>query len=467
MLTRERGFFLLLKGEAGTGKTALALEILKECENPYYFSTRVPPLNVLKQFPDAVKQISADRIFDATQFPTIEETRPKGKSNRSYEKLLFRDISEFLELLYNKVKEHEDSGTPTIVIDSWNGLPQTEEDREGPRSVIGAKQFEKIFSEWIYSANVNLILILEQATPINLDYIADGIIILKDTRINGLRVRKLEIQKMRSEYIRQPDYPFSLEGARFRSFEPYRFRFPEILLRPDPIPDLNADAISTGMQGFDNLLQTGYPQGSWNLFELSNGVGQGFIQLLLPTIVNQLSLGRGVVATLPEGISLKNFEIYLEGFVDGEKIAQQFILFDRPPVTENIRSKSAVLGDSLLDALNEFHHQEDLFASYIDGPVLKIIGLDKLEHMYSSDDLRKTIPNEVVYTKTSANITLAFVKEEQSLVNTLSHLATRHYKLEMIDKALFMRGIQPQTDYIGICPVISGGYLDTKFINVL
>ncbi|OLS12405.1 MAG: hypothetical protein RBG13Loki_4055 [Promethearchaeota archaeon CR_4] len=443
------------------------MEILKGCENPYYFSTRVLPLNLLKQFPNIAEQISGDRIFDATQIPFLEESRPKGKSKRNFEKLVFRDLSEFLELLYNKVKEHQNTGIPTVVIDSWNGLPQIEDDQVGIHPFASMKQFEKHFSEWIYSSNVNLILILEHTSSTNFDYIADGIIVLKDTRKNGLRVRKLEISKIRTDHVRQPDYSFSLEGAQFRYFEPYKFRFPEIVLRPDPIPDLNSNAISTGMQSFDDLLQVGYPQGSWILFELSNGVGQGFIQLLLPTIVNQLNLGRGVVATLPEGISLKNFEIYLEGFVDGEKIAQQFILFDRPPVTENIRSKATVLSDSLLDALGEFHHQEDLFASYIDGPVLKIIGLDKLEHLYSPDDLRKTIPNEVVYTKTSPNITVAFVKEEQSLVSNLSHLATRHYKLEMINKALFMRGIQPQTDYIAICPVISGGYLDTKFINVL
>ncbi len=463
---KGQGCSLLIKGEAGTGKTTLALELLKGCENPYYFTTRIPPANLLKHFPDITDSLSVDRIFDATQIPPLGLTSPKQVANQEFEKINFQDLPEFFEILFGKVKPQESKGPTTVIIDSWDALLQSEEERTESPSTIKIRQYEKVVSEWAHAANLNLILIVEHPAPINLDYLVDGIILLKDTRLHELRVRRLEIQKLLIDQIRQPEYVFSLEGAHFRYFEPYKFKFPEILLKPAPTLDLNVNAISTGMQSFDDLLQVGYPQGSWNLFELSDGVGQGFLQLLIPTLVNQLNLNRGVVATLPEGISLKNFEIYLEGFVDGEKIANQFIIFDRPPVIENIRSKTAVLGDTLVDTLTDFHHQEDLFASYIEGPVLKIIGLDKLEHIYSSEELRKIIPNEVVYTKTSPNITLAFVKEEQTLVSALSHLATRHYKLEMIDKALFLRGIQPQTDYVGISPIISGGYLDTKFTNI-
>ncbi len=458
------GFSLLIKGEAGTGKTTLTLELLKGCENSYYFSTRVPPANLIKHLPNLSDYISLDRVFDATQLPSLDLTPSKQQPLHEFEKINFQDLPEFFEILVGKVKLQE-KGLTTVVIDSWDGLLQSIEERTESTTQVKTRPMEKVFSEWAHNTNINLVFIVEQTASITLDFLVDGIIILSDTRLNGLRVRRIEIQKLSRAQIRQPEYVFSLEGAHFCYFEPYKFKFPEILLKPDPIADLNVNAISTGMQSFDDLLQVGYPQGSWNLFELSNGVGQGFLQLLIPTLVNQLNLGRGVVATLPEGISLKNFEIYLEGFVDGEKIAQQFIIFDRPPIIENIRSKTTVLGDTLLDTLGDFHRQEDLFASYIEGPVLKIIGLDKLEHIYSPEELRKIIPNEVVFTKTSTNITLAFVKEEQSIVSALSHLATRHYKLEMIDKALFLRGIQPQTDYVGISPIISGGYLDTKFTN--
>ena len=64
------------------------------------------------------------------------------------------------------------------------------------------------------------------------------------------------------------------------------------------------------------------------------------------------------------------------------------------------------------------------------------------------------------------NIVIAFVKEEQKLVETFSHLATMHFKLELIDKTLVMRGIQPQTNYVAVCPIISGGFLDTKLIPI-
>ena len=464
---KEQGFLLLIKGKTGTGKTMLAIEILKECDNSYYFSTRLPPAYLIKNVPQLTDFLSTDHIYDATQIPPFEITPVKRRTPPDFEKIRFQDVAEFFEILVDKVKIQEGKTVPLVVIDSWDAIFQIGEERREKSSFVKEQEFEKLFSEWVHSTNIKVILILEKPIQYTIDLLADGIVTLKDTRLNGLRIRKLELQKLSAGRINQPEYVFSLDGAHFRIFPPYKFKFPEILLRPEPIPDLNINAISTGMQSFDELLQVGYPQGSWILFELSNGVGQGFLQLLIPTLVNQLNLGRGVIATLPEGISINHFEIYLEGFVDGEKIAQYFILLDRPSVKENIRSKTVPLGDTLQNTLEEFHRQEDIFMSYIDGPVLKILGLDKLEYIYSPEELRKNIPNEIAYSKTSTSITLAFIKEDQKLVNDLSHLASRHYKFEIIDKALFLRGIQPQTGYVGITPVISGGYLDTKFIDIV
>ncbi|RLG38087.1 MAG: hypothetical protein DRN91_03680 [Candidatus Alkanophagales archaeon] len=51
-LSSDRGFSLLIKGAPGTGKTMLALEILKEFgdSNGVYLSTRVSPSSLYEQF---------------------------------------------------------------------------------------------------------------------------------------------------------------------------------------------------------------------------------------------------------------------------------------------------------------------------------------------------------------------------------------------------------------------------------
>jgi len=458
---------LLVKGEAGTGKTTFALEILRHSENPYYISSRIQPASFVVQFPEMMDFLPPDRIIDAAQIPEIEANPQLRESQPVYEKIQFRDLPEFFEILVQKIEDLKKISPPTIVIDTWDAIVEMDHINTGNIEIEKQNRIEQTFSEWVRQINVNIILITEHATTTALDTIADGIILLQDQRINDLRVRTIELQKLRSVKIRQPAYIFSLEGAHFRSFEPYRFRLPEILLRPEKKDDLNMNTISTGMQSFDDFLQGGYSQGSWNLFELSKGVGQGFLQLLIPTLVNHLTLGRGVVAALPEGISLKSFEQYLEGFVESGKIAQQFTIFDRSAVIENVISKAVTFGETLSETLEEMHRNEDLLASIYDLPVLKIYGLDKLEHVFSPEDVRRYITSEVATTKNSQNIALAFIKEEQSFVGTFSHLATMHYKLELIDKALVIRGIQPQTSYVALYPVISGGYLDTKFIPIV
>jgi KaiC/GvpD/RAD55 family RecA-like ATPase len=61
-LSKDKGFSLLIKGAPGTGKTLLALEIVRMfgSVNAVYLSTRVPKRTLYEQFPwlDALEPLN-------------------------------------------------------------------------------------------------------------------------------------------------------------------------------------------------------------------------------------------------------------------------------------------------------------------------------------------------------------------------------------------------------------------------
>ncbi|MEM0449925.1 MAG: gas vesicle protein GvpD P-loop domain-containing protein, partial [Methanomassiliicoccales archaeon] len=58
------GHSLIIRGNAGTGKTTLALQIieeLSEIDNSFYFSTRVSDSVILNQFPWLARRLYGDK----------------------------------------------------------------------------------------------------------------------------------------------------------------------------------------------------------------------------------------------------------------------------------------------------------------------------------------------------------------------------------------------------------------------
>ncbi|TFH27483.1 MAG: hypothetical protein E4G98_06100, partial [Promethearchaeota archaeon] len=63
------GYNLLLKGQAGVGKTTLAMSLLAYFTDftPVYLSTRVAPSSLYGQFPWLKDRLAPENILDATR----------------------------------------------------------------------------------------------------------------------------------------------------------------------------------------------------------------------------------------------------------------------------------------------------------------------------------------------------------------------------------------------------------------
>jgi len=113
----QGGYSLHIKGSAGTGKTTLALEIVKKMSqngNAIYLSTRVSPEKILVQFPRVRGCLEEQNILDAKR-SYITADVPKS--------VLFEytDQPEFLRSINARIHKFEHRPV-TVIIDSLDAL---------------------------------------------------------------------------------------------------------------------------------------------------------------------------------------------------------------------------------------------------------------------------------------------------------------------------------------------------------
>lgn len=451
---RKFGFAILIKGIAGTGKTTLALELLKMAKNPFYISTRVSPEFLYAQFPWIQEFLPPTNIYNATQayFPTITVTQDKQFQNLNYD-----NISNFIEMLMDNFQQVEE---PTIVIDSWTAVTGY---RNLDQNEI--EKFTNLITELIRKLNMKLIFVTERPEISFLDYIADGVIINQDLRIEERRVRVMEILKLRSIRINQPAYTYTLETGQFKSFPAYKFQLPSILINPEPITDPNKDFISMGSSDLDGFFEGGLKKGQFNLLETARGVGEGFLNFLIPLFINHLNLGRNIVAILPEGYSANNFNSLLQNFVDKNQFLKHIIYFDRLSADhkDEIAPYIQPLEIELESTFQKLWTKADLLRDRDNSSILFYISAYKLENMYPENKILRALSDHISHVKENPeDLTLVTMREGQSLIEKVSHIAYRHWKVRLINKAVALYGIQPETEFQLVTSDISKGYINLK-----
>lgn len=213
---RFRGYSLLVKGFPGTGKTTFSLELINRLSkngNGIYLSSRVSPNELYMQFPWLEGVLLDENVIDSSQ--------PHGPKRRDPTKVLYRGKEdrvlyygtkpEFIKAIYERIDTLE---KPVIlIVDSWESVFGEERNlRKESETFIGISK----------DTETHLVLIKENEQNTPIDHLFDGIIILKENRINGKRIRTINIDKLTGIEITRPEYIFTLKDGRFRSF--YHFR---------------------------------------------------------------------------------------------------------------------------------------------------------------------------------------------------------------------------------------------------
>ncbi len=207
---RRDTYSLLVKGDAGTGKTTLSLTILKALKiktNFFYISTRLSPKQLFIYYPWLGKYIDSQNH---------DETTPQASTQRtSYNAPSFEDarLDEPESLFERITNQLMDVKAPIIIIDSWDAVASFM-DKEARLNN------ERVLQTWRERAGAKLIFISENPNDTTLDFLVDGIVNLTQRFYGDARIREMTLTKLRGIRINKSCYIFSLSNGTFKSYPP-------------------------------------------------------------------------------------------------------------------------------------------------------------------------------------------------------------------------------------------------------
>ncbi len=217
------GHSLIIKGEPGSGKTTLALEILNTLKNEFeihYISSRVADDVLFLQFPwlkDILereikkrdnKKVKRDELNKLEGL--IEEGLIEERAKFSEDEAIFEVGSMMPEMdeIYDFV-ENVHPKKALVCVDSIDGLSEK-------YGVPAEKLLFTLQKDLVEMGFANIIFVLEGAGFKNIEYLGDGVISLHHEPWDSSWKRYMYIRKLRGSPIKRAKYIYTLEGGHFK-----------------------------------------------------------------------------------------------------------------------------------------------------------------------------------------------------------------------------------------------------------
>jgi len=421
---KEDSVTLLIKGAPGTGKTTLALEILKVLSKKgqsAYLSTRLSIEKISRQFP----WVKEDLSFEKLGFELMSDVR-----------LITPEF--FITTLGRIIRGTEGC----IVLDSWDAIANELDPKE-------RMKVEKALVNMADSSGSRLIFVSEEFGHQSLDYIADGVVSLRQIWAFGKGIeethspsnrrrsaREIEIEKLRGVPIYQRTYLFTLSEGRFTCLLPYR---PETMTGPtEAIPDLDEWHISTGVPGLDEITR-GLPRKGFFLLEIGKKVGLRFYPLLFTMIQNAFLSGRGAIMLsnlLPPPEFRKSLELSEIRTYESAKACQGAF-------------KMVFLGQTYEEtALNYTREYERLRHQHKE--VIEFIDLNAIEGKFGLKETVSFLSDAATRAFESKVPSVLLVREGMDALELTSRIVAAHIVIHDINGALVTYGISPRSGMYGI-----------------
>ena len=491
------GHSLIVKGDAGTGKTTLALQTIEEMGDmhpDYYLSTRVSDEALFRQFPWVREQKMRDNVLKAskaflqrTQDDLAgEDARPKatvaaarellramhrsddspvvvrtelhklegqieaGEITEEGEEAFVGNIDEGgitfdlgmmmpeLEVAYDIVETNLPKKT-LIVVDSIDALSE----RYGIRAQRLVNTLQK---DLVENSSTNVVYTLETSGKTDMDYLGDGVIQMLSEDRDGRRIRKLTIEKLRGQAVVRWKYYFTLSGGRMNVFEPTWVRIPERLQKMPALPD-DELTISSGNASLDEHFGR-IPRGSLVLWEFGLDVHQDVVRCLeLAVMSDVLRKGRGVAWLPMYATDYGLVERQMRMLTGQERLHALRILDVQGELAGQYESVKTMEGSDIAQDLRWSEMRYMMEAANASGPYLSILGYDAMEAIYGSGVFKSSLEH-IDAMRRGGHVVIAIASSRSASLNALRQQAKLHIRFEDMDGCVMAAGMKPNTPYL-------------------
>ncbi|MFQ5998859.1 MAG: ATPase domain-containing protein, partial [Candidatus Bathyarchaeia archaeon] len=285
------GSLIVLAGNPGTKKTMFALQFLQKAaehgDNGIYVSFAEGHEALLN-----LSRMSGLNLDDLKQKISVMDLVTVKQDG----------TAPFLDSIIHQIQTKK---AKRLAVDSYSALSQAFREKIEARIVL-----HTILGKMVRQMGCTTILVLdgEDVAKEMEAYVADGVITLKRTALEGRLLREIEIIKLRGTKIFQHKMVFTGDKE-LRVIEPFRQWEPTKREKFRPSMDTR-EHLSSGSPDLDALLGGGFPRGTTVLIEIDNKVPEGIRNLLvIPIILNACCQRRGIIRfgePHPQGIEFSS-----------------------------------------------------------------------------------------------------------------------------------------------------------------
>jgi KaiC/GvpD/RAD55 family RecA-like ATPase len=422
------GRSVLVRGDPGTGKTSLVLQLLdyhsKNGFKSVYQSTRLSAKTLKSHQPH----------FEVVQgkygtVPRLEEQQIGFQDSRRMDGV--RAISGLRQYL-------EQVANPFVVLDSWEGL-------FFESHTLGVEEISKLVEDY----DARFVVVTERREQTDLDYLLDGVVVLRRKYHSGSIVREIELKKLRGVSIMQSRFLFTLDSGKFRYLPPFHSN--SITQGQDQVGspiETQGKLHSTGSPSLDLLLGGGLRRGSFNLLEIENNVPDEVRALYLRTLLsNFVNTGHGVLYIPFVGGSREDLSELLPNLSE-QTIERSISILNYE--SQETKSQSSLQGDFKQDAQLINSKLEEMKKKTPDKPVLIIQWQDALEGLYGADTVSKNLAETIAVSKSKGNIRVQFATPNVKLLPELQAFSDTDLILEMIHGTPVLHSTKPLSVLHGV-----------------
>jgi len=307
---------LLIKGDAGTGKKTLSLDLAKNVAKDYdiYFITGNKKAEMLYTwYPWIESFLSSENILEISS----NELMSNDPSFLLAE--LVNRISNTVATINDPFVSDEELKKPFIIMDIWDSLTM----ELTPQMRINA---EKIVTSLVDKHNGFVVFLSDKKETSSLEQLVDGVIQTSKLYVENFMMREILIKKLMGIEIRISKIPFSFRNGKLTAFS--RFSYFNLQHKKfEPISD-SENRFSTGNQSFDDKIGGGFKKGSIIGIEIDSDVDRyAFVPFLLPIVLNFLNHNNSALLSLSSDQNAEAYLQHISPHVDEQKLLENFRLY--------------------------------------------------------------------------------------------------------------------------------------------
>ena len=441
---------LLIKGQPGTGKTTLALELLDMLKQNgltnmgFYVSTRTSFNSLCLQYPWAKRFMHSENIMSFLN----SNSYSSGSSAVIDARMGTADGLQ--DLVINALTTNKNS---LIILDSWDSLAKEFDSNKRIK-------MEKSIGTISETQNGCVIFISEEPAESTVDYLVDGVVTLDRKKSDAVTMRTMSIDKMRATEIDKSQMVYTLYDSHFNILNSSaqhkhlneKKLFDPIITRPG--------YISSGNSILDDILDGGFESGSVVFLELDQSLSDVIPTTILSNLISNTirSNGSALVVAPPDKPST-NITKFVDGYCSDSELKNLHILSydsDSSPLT--------------MDPQKNYDIFNNKYAQLKKNAFPTVISIDYGKTIQGTTNPKKTnqfLMNQMRQIRKNNDVCMITSTTQQTDSSFCKSICDVHMNLSLKHGSVLLQTLRPFSGTFGMSLSVENNYPQYELIKLV